>query len=428
VLELLAALVEKSLVVADTGNIERRFHLLESTREYALERLTGAQEMDGVARRHCAFFCRKAAQMAQAQWTTSLREWMAEVRSDLANYRAAIDWGLIAENDVGAGSLIVTNLWGYFFYARAEGMALLDLAYEHLDGTTPPATRAKVLVTRAQAFEYSGNVKETAREALALFIESGDAIGRVLALGRLASAHLSSGEVEEAIAVWRDQAQLAREMGVERLIAGAVGMIGLAFARKGDLKRAREQLEEAVALYRSLNDEYRSLVPLGTLAEVAAYDGDFRAAINAAGAVLDVAKRAGDERALCNTEANIAAYYLELGEAETAWTHARLALERAQRRREEMVIAVATIHMAQISAIAGVPAIAAQLLGYADTIYRRQGTQRELTEQRSFDRAAGAVREALGEQRFHELFAEGAELDDRGAAALAASVQRPILA
>ena len=424
-LDRIAALVDKSLLVSDDVEGERRFHFLESIREFAVLKLAETGDAEAAARRHAAYFSDRARRLYEKQWDVNLHEWMGLVRADLPNFRTAVDWGLSAGNATEAGSLIVAHLFGYWFYARAEGGALVRMAHERLDGETSLLTRAKVLLAVGHSLEYSGNQEKATQDALELFKACDDRLGELLAMGRCAYALLAAGRSEEARQLWREEETLARAAGRTRIVAGTLSMIGLASASLDELTPAREQLEEAVTLYRAFGDDFRTLVPLGTLAEVAAYDGDFHAAIEAATAVLEIAQRSGDERALCNLEANIAAYYLELDDSQTAWSHAQIALARAGRRKEEMVVAVATIHLAHIAAIGGNERSAAQLLGYADAIYRRLGTQRERTERRSFDRALERVRAALDASRIEQLLATGAALDWATAIALAQSVLSP---
>ena len=82
---LLASLVDKSLVVADTGGEDRRYRLLESTRQFVAERLTEAGEAEAVAARHCRYFAKLAQSASDAYWRTDSAVWTAQVRVELEN-------------------------------------------------------------------------------------------------------------------------------------------------------------------------------------------------------------------------------------------------------------------------------------------------------------------------------------------------------
>jgi predicted ATPase/class 3 adenylate cyclase len=92
--DLLSALVDKSLIVAEIEGKEQRYRLLESTRQFAAERLDEAREREGVGARHCRYFAQVAQRAGDAYWQIDWDHWTSQVRLDLENCRAAIEWGL----------------------------------------------------------------------------------------------------------------------------------------------------------------------------------------------------------------------------------------------------------------------------------------------------------------------------------------------
>ncbi len=133
-LDLLTSLVDKSLVVVETAGEEQRYRLLESTRCFAAERLTDVGEPDAVAARHCHYFAAVAERADDAFWHINLDEWIAQVRLDLENHRAAIGWALSLDAngeacDVGAAATILGSLrYLWAVTARGEGRVLLEQA------------------------------------------------------------------------------------------------------------------------------------------------------------------------------------------------------------------------------------------------------------------------------------------------------------
>ena len=109
VLDLLSALVDKSLVVAEIEGEEQRYRLLESTRQFGVERLDEAGERENVAARHCRYFAQLAQRASDAYWQTDSDLWTAQARLDLENYRAAIGWGLDGERDAESAATIVAG-------------------------------------------------------------------------------------------------------------------------------------------------------------------------------------------------------------------------------------------------------------------------------------------------------------------------------
>ncbi len=94
VLDLLAQLVEKSLVVLDTQGDEPRYRLLETIRQYGLEKLLIADELEETRRRHLAY-CGELAERIRPLLTRAEQlRWHARAETELDNFRLALQWSL----------------------------------------------------------------------------------------------------------------------------------------------------------------------------------------------------------------------------------------------------------------------------------------------------------------------------------------------
>jgi predicted ATPase/DNA-binding winged helix-turn-helix (wHTH) protein len=103
VVDCVANLVAKSLVVADVGGPIVRYRLLDTMRAYALTKLTASGELKGVTRRHAEYF-RDVFQRAAAEWETwPTSRWVQEYGHRIDNVRAALDWAFSADGDAGIG-------------------------------------------------------------------------------------------------------------------------------------------------------------------------------------------------------------------------------------------------------------------------------------------------------------------------------------
>src|SRR5438105_2051613 len=103
VTDLLGQLVGRSLVIADTDGPRARYHLLETARAYAFEKLAAAGEVDAARRAHSLFFRDLFARAPHDWLRMSDVEWRALYVPELDNVRAALDWALTARADVHAG-------------------------------------------------------------------------------------------------------------------------------------------------------------------------------------------------------------------------------------------------------------------------------------------------------------------------------------
>ena len=146
ILDLLSSLTDKSLVVADTTGAQERYHLLESTRVYALEKLTAPGARERLARRHAEYF-RDQARAADEEWTAgSSTLALQTAEAELDNYRAVLEWALKDGHDLALGGAVagaLTVLWWDGGLA-VEGRYWIGLAQAGLDESTHPQVAAQL--------------------------------------------------------------------------------------------------------------------------------------------------------------------------------------------------------------------------------------------------------------------------------------------
>ena len=133
-------------MVADTVGEHERYHLLESTRAYALEKLTAAGAHEQFARRHAEYFRDQAQEADERQSTGSTAAWLTSMELELDNYRAVLEWALKDGHDLAlagavAGALGV--LWSYGGLA-VEGRYWIGLAQAGLDESAHPQVAARL--------------------------------------------------------------------------------------------------------------------------------------------------------------------------------------------------------------------------------------------------------------------------------------------
>ena len=172
-LDLLTSLVNKSLVVVrrEQGQ-EARYHLLETIRHYAQERLAEAGQTEKFRDRHLAYFWQVAAQAEQELVKPDQAAWIKMLERELDNIRAALRWA--RKTDIEAGLQIMTTLWRFwlFGYLR-EAESWLEKLFAKGD-TIQPDVKAKALWVLGQLNLYLINVKRThalAEESLAIYQE-----------------------------------------------------------------------------------------------------------------------------------------------------------------------------------------------------------------------------------------------------------------
>jgi predicted ATPase len=197
VLDLLTLLVDKSLVVAETAGEPTRYRLLETVRQYGLEKLGASGEADTVRGRHRDHYTAMAARLdPPAQ--TDLERCIEQVENDFDNLRAALAWS--RENADTEIALRLASSLQPLWHARRrikEGLAWFDaiLTDGEAHDDIPAAVRARALANKAVLDGYAGvaNSIDQAEQALAIAREVDDPallVGALTACGVVNSHNL----------------------------------------------------------------------------------------------------------------------------------------------------------------------------------------------------------------------------------------------
>lgn len=135
VFDLIASLADKSLVVADTSGKLERYRVLESNRQYALDKLTASGERERIASRHAEYF-RGVAQTAQKHHgTMPLSAWLATLEPEGENLRSTLEWALGKGRQAALGGSVAAALEMFWWHAgvEAEGIRWIDAALRQID-------------------------------------------------------------------------------------------------------------------------------------------------------------------------------------------------------------------------------------------------------------------------------------------------------
>jgi predicted ATPase/DNA-binding CsgD family transcriptional regulator/DNA-binding XRE family transcriptional regulator len=277
-LALLTKLVDRSLVVADTADGRARYHMLETVRAYALERLASSGEEAAIRERHATYFQALVAEARPIR--PRVQEWPSWVSRDLDNLRAALRW-LQERGDfarglrLGEDLLALLTRTGFAAEGQAQARAHLRLARTH--GSRPELAWA--LWWAARLAHKAGDYAAAAArgdEALAIWRKVGDREGIAATLSLLGVYLREQGDFAAAGAALDEALATYRELGDRREIAAVVTRLGELAQAQGDLALARAHYAERASLQDGLGERSIRLPHhLGTLALDA---GDFAAA------------------------------------------------------------------------------------------------------------------------------------------------------
>jgi predicted ATPase len=257
VVDCVANLVTKSLVTADIDNATEHYRLLETTRAYALEKLTESGELASAGRRHAEYY-RDLFEKAATEWETrSVAEWLATYKPRIDNFRAALDWAFSPNGDQSIGvalTVVAVPLWMNLSLLD-ECRGRVEQALSSLESNASRGTRqemqlyaalgASLIYTKGPAPE-SGSAWT---KALQIAEELDDTECQLRALRGLWAYRLNSGGNRAALTLaQRFSALAANQADPADLLVGE-RMTGTALHYLGDQTQARRHIEHMLSGY-----------------------------------------------------------------------------------------------------------------------------------------------------------------------------------
>jgi predicted ATPase/DNA-binding SARP family transcriptional activator len=297
VLDLLSELVERSLVLAGTGQEELvRYRMLEPIRQYGRERLQESGESEAVRSRHAGYYLVLAEGEDAAEADPRMKgsppaSWFRLMEAEHANLRAALNWSLdegAAEADGGRVELglrlAVALFW--FWYTQdyaTEGRRYLEKARSSEMSTIGARLRARALngaggmaVTQG---DY-GAAKTLIEEGLALYRRLQDEEGIASALTDLGLVALWGQRDDIPVgAVMDELGEIKPRLENRRTLAWMLVLEGMIVGGQGDLERAVALHEESLEVFRELRDTGATINTLGQLGAMVLFLGDYERAV-----------------------------------------------------------------------------------------------------------------------------------------------------
>ena len=312
---------------------EPRLGMLETIREFALERLAARGDEDAVRRRHAAYYLVLAEEAEPELLGPQQREWLERLDEELDNIRAALTWA-VDTGEATVGLRIGSGLWR-FWQLRDH----LREGREHLEellalGTGSPSIRAKAQTSTGALALL--DEPETGRRllegSLVVHRREGDARMVANALGLLGMAAVAAGEIDSALALTRQTLEVARG-GVNPYVeSAALWQLGVCLAVRGELDDAESTLEEAVDLARKQGNARSVAGSQTSLAGVALMRGDYTQSSRLFDESLNLYRGLDDVWGVSISLSNLALLALESGEAREG---AQTALRGSRHRTRE---------------------------------------------------------------------------------------------
>ena len=375
IIELLAALVEKNLVITREGQDgELRFTMLETIHDYARKRLISSDESQEIHRRHAVYYTDLAGVAYQEFRTFRQVYWFAKLRAEQDNLRAALAWSLGSEDIIYALRLVeaLRDHWLYNGYA-AEGRRWSELILEKRP-EVPSNLLAGVLCTAGILAYTMSDVKrgeELLRRSVELYQQSDDERGTAWALTFLAITGIGSlGEIDRYIEMAQQSLKMFRKLEDQPGMAQAYNILGELARWTEDYEAAQHYYGECLRIVQLIGERMREAMQYVNLGVLAHYQDQYQLAVEQMRRGLVIFRELGTGYGLAMALAALAGPIAKLGDYEKA----------------------------------------ARLLGAADAEMESLGANQQPVDQIEIEQFLIYVRQALGEEAFQEAWQAGHEL------------------
>jgi predicted ATPase/class 3 adenylate cyclase len=406
-----ASLVEKSLLRQDEGSAgEPRFLMLETIREYALDRLERSGEGDLLRQRHAHYFVALAEEAEPEILGADQVLWLERLEAERDNFRAALGW-LLERGETELALRLISSL-RRAWVARglvSETQKWLQAAFEP-SAAVAPQVEAKARYGLGRVALVQGNYDDAIpllERSARLFRELREAEGLVFSLADLGFIATAQGRHEDARRFADESLAEAKAAGNERTIAAALHSLACTRLDSGEYGEARSLFEQSLALRRNLGDKRNIANSLGYLGSVALLEGDYDGATALLDESLALGRDLGNLLIVSAALANESLVALAAGHAGRAATLCSEGLALAHELGDKRTTVECLHALAGIASVQGEPIRAALLSGAAESVHAAIKAPPSPAERMVSERFLPIARAAVDEESFSDSWAQG---------------------
>ncbi|MDQ6694315.1 MAG: LuxR C-terminal-related transcriptional regulator [Chloroflexota bacterium] len=411
VFDLLALLVDQSLVIISPGHYPTRYRMLEPIRQYAQNRLLAAGEAETVQRGHAHFFVALAEQAEPQLWAADHSTWMVRLQQERGNLQVAVQWA-VEQNDAALGVRLARALYWFWLLSGAVSAGRNSVA-----GILEVAVAVGDAAARASALQVAGSLAfldadyvaacGPLEESATIYRRLGDRHGLANTLNVLGRVRDLQGDTAIASTLLRESAALASEVGDHGGHANALLALTLVAVNRADYAEAHAYAEEALTIYQNTGNQWGVAAGLQYLADVARCQGNYTRAERLYLRSQTAFRDAGVEAETASILHNLG--YVSLAQGEYARAQAMFAESLAQQRERgnRAGILEGLAGFGALLAARGQPRKAAVLFGAVAALRATFGTPMWPAERIEHERHVAKVRAALGAGAWQEAMAEG---------------------
>ena len=419
----LRALTDWSLLVslpqAPSGP---RLRMLETIREYGLERLSLSGAEEATRARHARFFLELVERAEPEMRGPRQADWLRDLGEDNDNLREALTW-FHARGEVELGLRLGAALWrfwqirGQLAEGREHVERLLAIDTDRADASA----RARALACVGRLAFFQGDFVEARRfldRSFALQQDIGDAweiAFLILNFGMLASAEGRRDDARDLLERAIDAFRTVPDVWGE---ATTLAYLGIVEQTDGHLAKARDVFQRSLKLAEAVGDKRMAAFSMTQLGVIAREEGNDVEAAQQFERALAVQHELGDTWSIASSSTNLAALALKQGDHAKAQALLEQSLSLQWEAGNRPGIAASLERLAELAVDQDDARLAARLVAAADNLYTSIGASRGPAEAAARDRTVERLRDRLGEALSDE-WAAGAALTPGDAVALA---------
>jgi predicted ATPase/class 3 adenylate cyclase len=408
VLNLILNLADKSLVIAEEQEGKTRYRLLETIREYALEKLVESGEERLVRNRHLDFFITLAEEAEQKYRTREQLLWFDAMERERDNFRSALDYVLRTQQSETALRLVSTAFWLWFFRGPwSEGQiwteAALAMAANHRTKEMAKTLMAHGLLRFAQSDHASAQI--TLEKSLAIWRELDDKWWCAFVLDFLGITIRRQDE-QASSRFFDESLRLAEETNENWILAYSLWNKGENELYLKNLLEAQRLLDQCLEISQSLGDRMLQNEALRALGEISEAKQEYTRAVDLYKESLAIVQDLQDITNVSVLYFNVGRALQLAGENAEAERYFRDALLQSQQLGKRAGVLRALAGLGVVSAAKGEVKRAVYLISASQFLFTKSGLRLPANQLQWIARHAASARAQLGEAQSDQISAQ----------------------
>lgn len=389
-----------------------RFVMLETMREYALEKLEQRKELVTTRQHHALHFKATMQQASDGYYGADQLRWLRWFDAEHDNLRAALRWCLETDPTGEMSLRLIGDMARFWdnrgYWSEAYSWLHTALSLEHAGART--LARADALNTIGQIVYMMSDYPATRRlleEALAIYRELGDVTNAAHTLITLGEVETEIGDYQAAMKLFHEGYALMRAQDDLRGTARSLLQLGWGALRPGDYEQARIWLEESLSLYAQMNNPRGIGITTSGLGEVALRQGQLEKATELLERSLALRREIGDRWGIATSLGSLGWVAMLRRDYERAIACLNESMTIRRDIGDKGGLAWCFEKLAEIALLKAEMPRAARIFGAAASLRASLHSVVDPADQPHYEAMIEQLRAALGDEIFAALWAEG---------------------